>query len=62
MTPELLAMLLAAKAQMEEDAVKLDGSVGWCRKLDALIEQDAMPKAWEELTAYLRRHAPESMP
>ena len=55
MDPELLALLLAAKAQMEADAVELESTTRWCRSLKTLIEQDAMPKAWEQLVAYLRR-------
>ena len=56
MDPELLALLLAVKAQIEADAVELESTTRWCRSLDKLIEQDAMPKAWEELVAHLRRH------
>ncbi len=56
MTPELLDLLLACKAQMEADAVEVDAQTGWCRSLEALIEQDAMPEAWDRLVAYLREH------
>ena len=57
MDAELLALLLAAKAQMEADAVELESTTRWCRSLDDLIEQDAMPKAWDRLVAYLSRFA-----
>lgn len=59
MDPELLALLLAAKAQMEADAVELEAATRWCRSLETLIEQEAMPKAWEQLVAYLQRHGHE---
>ena len=57
METELLALLLSAKAQMEADAVELESTTRWCRPLDKLIEQDAMPKAWEDLVAYLNKFA-----
>jgi hypothetical protein len=56
---EVLALLLAAKAQMEADAVELDATMRWCRPLAKLIEQDAMPKAWDALVKYLREHGHE---
>lgn len=59
MDPELLALLLSAKVQMEADAVELESTTRWCRTLEKLIEQDAMPTAWENLVAYLRRHGHE---
>lgn len=53
---ELLALLLATKAQMEADAVELESTTRWCRTLEKLIEQDGMPKAWDQLVAYLKEH------
>lgn len=54
--PDLLQLLLELKQQIEEDAVRQDRLVGWCRSLPRLIEQDAMPKAWDKLVAYLKEH------
>ena len=59
METELLALLLSAKAQMEADAVELESTTRWCRTLDELIEQEAMPKACDDLVAYLRRNGHE---
>ena len=56
MNEHLLKILLAVKAQMEKDAVELDKMQGWCRDLPRMIDQDAMPVAWEQLTAYLKAH------
>ena len=61
MDSELLALLLAAKAQMEADAVELESTTRWCRPLEKLIEQQAMPASWERLVAYLRARAPEAI-
>lgn len=60
MDPELLALLLEVKAQLEEDAVYAENSDGWCRSLEKLIEQDAMPIAWDNLVAYLKAHGHEA--
>jgi hypothetical protein len=57
--PDLLALLLALKQQIEEDTVLQDHLTGWCRSLPRLIEQDAMPKAWDQLVAYLKEHGHE---
>ncbi len=54
--PKTLDVLLAAKTQMEVDAVAIDQSQGWCRTLERMIEQDAMPVAWERLVALLKEH------
>lgn len=56
LSPELLALLHELKQQVEEDAVTQDHLIGWCRSLPRLIEQDAMPKAWDKLVAYLKEH------
>ena len=53
---KLLALLLACKAQMEADAVSKDLFDGWCRSLPRLIDQNAMPEAWDRLVAYLTEH------
>lgn len=52
----LLGLLLELKQQIEEDTVMIDHLTGWCRSLPRLIEQDAMPKSWDALVAYLREH------
>jgi len=54
--PDVLALLIVAKQQIEEDAVKIDHLVGWCRTLPRLIDQDGMPKAWDKIVAYLEEH------
>ena len=54
--PDLLALLLELKQQIEEDTVLQDHLTGWCRSLPRLIKQDAMPKAWDRLVAYLKDH------
>ena len=59
MDQELLLLLLAVKTQMEADAVELESTTRWCRSLEQLIDQEAMPTAWELLLAYLRRHGHE---
>lgn len=51
-----LPMLLALKAQIERDAVELESTTRWCRPLAKLIEDQAMPVAWEQLTALLKEH------
>lgn len=57
MDHELLDLLLALKAQIEADAVELEFTTRWCRPLEKLIEQQAMPVAWERLVAYLNKVA-----
>lgn len=57
--PDLLVLLLELKQQIEEDAVRQDHLTGWFRSLPSLIEQDAMPKAWDRLVAYLKQHRHE---
>jgi hypothetical protein len=57
MTPELLALLLACKAQMEADAVEIDKLIGWVRPLDRMIDQGAMPEAWTQLVDHLAKFA-----
>lgn len=52
----LLALLLELKQQVEEDTVRQDHLTGWCRSLPRLIEQNAMPKAWDKLVAFLKEH------
>jgi hypothetical protein len=59
MDAELLALLLAVKAQMECDAVEIDQAQGWCRSLERMIDQEAMPVVWENLVAYLKAHGHE---
>jgi hypothetical protein len=56
LSPDLLQLLLDLKQQIEEDTVMIDHLTGWCRSLPRLIEQDAMPKAWDALVAYLKEH------
>ena len=58
--PVPLPLLLALKAQIEQDAVELESTTRWCRDLPALIAQDALPDAWGRLAALLREagHAP----
>lgn len=57
--PDLPALLLDVKQQIEEDTVRQDHLTGWCRSLPRLIDQDAMPKAWDRLVAYLKEHGHE---
>ena len=52
--PPVLDLLIACLRQMEQDAVMRDEVDGWCRSLDRLIAQDAMPAAWDAVVAYLR--------
>lgn len=54
--PSLLSLLLSVKAQLEDDAVARDQAYGWCRSLTRLIDQDAMPEAWDHLVTYLKEH------
>lgn len=54
--PELLALLLEVKAQMEADVEHFEKSDGWMRSLATVIAQDGMPVAWDKLVAYLREH------
>ncbi len=62
MNAELLALLLACKAQMEADAVELDKLTGWVRTLPKMIDQNAMPEAWDSLVAYLAKHGGDQLP
>lgn len=54
--PVPTALLLALKAQIEADAVELESTTRWCRPLAKLIEQEAMPVAWEQLVALLKEN------
>lgn len=54
--PELLALLLEVKAQMEADVVQWEKTDGWRRPLEKVIEQGGMPVAWDKLVAYLKAH------
>jgi hypothetical protein len=58
--PEAMKLLLEAKAQIETDAVELDRAMGWFQALPKMIEQNRMPKVWERITAFLRKHGHEA--
>ena len=54
--PETLAVLLAAKKQIEGDYVQWEKTDGWRRNLEQCIEQNALPHAWDKIVAHLRKH------
>lgn len=54
--PGIAHLLRAVKFQLEEDAVYRDATSGWCRPLAKLVEQDAMPKAWDYLVNKLKEY------
>jgi hypothetical protein len=49
-----LSLLLALKEQIEKDAVELESTTRWCRSLEALKDQNALPVTWDRLVALLK--------